>query len=105
MGARATWSNAMVEHLADGRWYTLDEVLAVGARLVPPGRAMQKRERNTLSQRRQSRARGAEAGYRRSCSADEAIKVGARQVAYDSLRMLTRSGVLERDGQLVRRAP
>ena len=96
---RAPWTTAMLGHLADGRWYALDEVLRVGARAVPPGRAIQQREKD----REACLVTGS--GPRPARSDDDRIATGARRVAYGSLVMQIRTGHIERHGDLIRRAP
>lgn len=94
-GRRAPWTIAMAKHIADGRWYSLDEVLGVGARAVPPGRAIQMRERD--------RARlNTGVGPTRPVTDEQRIATGARRVAAQSLQMLIRGGQVERNGDLIR---
>lgn len=95
---RATWTTAMVAHINDGRWYSLEEVLHVGARAVPPGRAIQMREKD-----RERLNHGI--GPRPTRTDDQRVATGARRVAYQSLRMLIRSGTIERRGDLIRSTP
>ncbi len=93
---RAPWTTAMLDHLDDGRWYEIDQVLAVGMRAVPPGRAIQERERG-----RTRRNQGT--GPRSGVTDTDRIATGARMLARGALIKLVRNGHAQRDGQLVRR--
>lgn len=88
----------MQHHLADGRWYQIEEIVRVGMRAVPPGRALQERERN------RTRLVRTGTGHRPNRTADERIAAGARFLARRALHHQVRRGHVERDGDLVRSA-
>lgn len=88
----------VMEHLADGEWHMLEDVIADAATAVPPGQAW----RTAEAQRRQKQtARGSEPTSRTSTDQD-AIAAGARRIAGDAIRGLIRRGKVERHGVLVR---
>lgn len=92
---RAPWTTAMLDALAqadDG--LDVEEILAVGMRAVPPGRALRERERINASHRDDT-------GTRRTVSDEVAIRSGARSVARGSLIKLIRNGLATRDGHRV----
>jgi hypothetical protein len=97
-GRMTPWTEAMVHHLADGRWYQREEIIRVGMRSVPPGRALQERERTRAYLVRTG------TGHRPARTADERIAAGARTLARTSLLHLIRRGHVERRGELVRSA-
>jgi hypothetical protein len=88
----------MLAHVDDGRWHRRDELLAVGARTVPPGRALQERER--MRERQNTGV-----GPRRDLTDDAAIRSGARHIARQSLNHFVERGRLERRGDLLRKVP
>ncbi len=92
------WTEAILHHLADGRWYQIEEIVRIGMRAVPPGRALQERERN------RGRLVRTGTGTRPARTADERIAAGARMLAGRALRHQISRGPLERQGDLVRKA-
>jgi Arc/MetJ-type ribon-helix-helix transcriptional regulator len=89
------WTEAILHHVADGRWYQREEVIRVGMRAVPPGRALQERERNRVRL-------AVGTGARPARTADERIAAGARHLSRGSLLNLISRGHLEADGDLIR---
>lgn len=87
---------AMDEVLADGEWHPIEEVLSVGARAVPASRAVAKR--------RQDRDRWDSASTR-STDVEDEIRIGARAVAFGTIRTAVHAGTYERDGDMVRLRP
>lgn len=88
---RAPWTVRFLEVLADGRWHTLDELVAAAAPAVPPGRAHRSAEQHRA---RMKRTRGT-TGERVREYADPAT-TGARHVVLDSVHSLHRAGRIER---------
>lgn len=96
----APWTTAMLALIDDGRWYDLDEVLTAGMTAVPPGRAIQERERIAAKNLTTG------TGPRRPITDEQRIRTGARSLARMSLDQLSRSDLVEidRDIRVVRKA-
>lgn len=86
----------MQHHLGDGRWYQIEDVIRVGMRAVPPGRALQERERNRERMVRTG------TGKRPETTADMRIAAGARLLTRRALHHQISRGHFERNGELVR---
>jgi hypothetical protein len=92
----------MQDLLADGRWHTRAEVLAVGKAAVPPGVAYRRAVKHRLQEQA---ARAAEIPRPRPRDEQTTVEVGARRVANGVLRALVRSGKVHRDGDWYCLAP
>lgn len=90
---RALWSKAIQDLLADGRWHDRAEVIAVGARAVPPGVAWRRAEQHRLDN--QTRR----VGELRPRQGDEhsAVEAGSRRVASQVLYALVKHGKVLRE--------
>lgn len=67
----------LAEELADGDWHPLEPILAMTTRLVPPGLALRRRERNRLRKK--------QTDVVHVVSSEEAIRRGARRVVRDDV--------------------
>lgn len=92
----APWTEAILAHLSDGRWYRHEEAIRVGMRAVPPGRALQQREKRRL----ENAPTGT--GPQPDRTDDEKIAMGARDLARVAIRGLVKRGRIERNGDLIR---
>jgi hypothetical protein len=98
---RAIWSATMRRILADGGWHDRAEVLAAGARAVPPSIAWRRAEKHRLS----AKVPHAESPDRMRGDDHDAIAAGQRRIANDALRRLEKMGAVERDGERIRFPP
>jgi hypothetical protein len=85
------WMNAMYELLSDGQWHHRDDLIAVGADRVPPGRAYR------YSERRRVRT-----GTRTTFTRTEERAAGQRQEASQAVLSSARWGGTVRDGEKFR---
>lgn len=91
------WSKAIAVVLADGGWHAIEDLVAVGVPLVPPGVAYRKGEAE-----RARRRRDGVAGPRSRGDRSTSIEVGARHLVRKAIRDSVRSGMVDRDGGRVR---
>lgn len=98
---RVPWSLAIRDVLADGEWHDREELIAVGKRAVPPGIAYRRFER----QRKTAARYRNEPGATRRGDEFAVVASGAKRVAYDCVRAMVASGVVERDGNRYRLIP
>lgn len=93
----APWTLRMDEVLADGEWHELEQVLAAGVKMVPPGMAYRKGE--------WSRTRRGDAPATRHVGTREtAVAAGARIIAKKSIESRIRYGSIVRWGSRIRKA-
>lgn len=90
------WSARMDDVLADGEWHELEEVLAAGVKIVPPGMAYRKGEWNRL------RLKGPDT--RHVGTRERSVATGARIIARKSIESRLQRGTVERWGSRIRRA-
>ena len=93
---RSPWTARMDEVLDDGEWHELEEVLAAGITMVPPGRAYRKGEWNRL------RLKGP--ATRHVGTREQSVATGARIIARKSIESRLSNGTLVRWGSRIRRA-
>jgi hypothetical protein len=99
---RTPWTKAMAEYLADGEWHPVRDVIAVGAELVPPVRALRE-----VSQDRRYRERAHGINYYDPGAPgvrDSSIQQGKWSTAYEALHeSVARGQFYEQSGDMVRR--
>lgn len=100
MAKYAPWTEAVRELMKDRQWHTRNEILALGGRSVPPGRAMRRWE---VNRKRDWVKRGGTkdnmppaftSKYSRATE-ESAIEAGRRAIVQDSLSGLIESGWAE----------
>ncbi len=92
----SAWGRAVEALLADGEWHPVEDVLAAGIRVVPPGVAYRAGESDRTRKGAGARTKG---------GAETSVASGARGLVRRVLAEQVRRGTVERRGDMVRRAP
>jgi hypothetical protein len=91
----APWTQVMLDRLADGRWHSADELLALALPTIPQQRCLRETERERARKR---------VGDASPAHQSDPVLRGARDIVRKTLHGFVRYGRVEHEGDRYRKA-